>query len=177
VPYAFQIVSQLLELNQGTIPEFYQGFLTGILQPLPWQQRGSIPGLVRLLRAYLDKDAPNLVRTKQLETILGIIQQRLIPSKLHDSWAFELLDGTVSNVPAYVSAASYQTLSLLTLDSETMHQYLRDIIMSLLNRLKSSRTDKFVVGLVHWICYTSSLETGGYTPDTIPEVINGIQPQ
>lgn len=58
-----------------------------------------------------------------------------------------------------------------------MQQYLRDLVMSLLNRLRTSRTDKFVVGLVHWICYVSSLETGGYTPDTIANVVNGIQPQ
>lgn len=102
VPYAYQIISQLLELNSGTIPEFYSTFLTGILTPPPWQQKGSIPGLVRLIRAFLDKDAPRLVQTKQLEIILGIIQQRLIPSKMNDSWAFELLDGTVSNIPLYV---------------------------------------------------------------------------
>lgn len=171
-------MSQLLELNQGQIPEFYQGFLKGILQPPPWQQKGSIPGLVRLLRAYLDKDAANLVQSKQLETVLGIIQQRLIPSKLHDSWAFELLDGTVSNIPAYVLLSSFQPLANIEYPySQTMQQYLRDIVMSLLNRLRTSRTDKFVVGLVHWICYVSSLETGGYTPDTIPDIVNGIQPQ
>jgi exportin-2 (importin alpha re-exporter) len=57
-----------------------------------------------------------------------------------------------------------------------MQQYLRDIVMSLLNRLSTSRTDKFVVGLVHWICFVSSSESGNYTPDTIPSVINEIQP-
>lgn len=100
VPYALQIISQLLELNKGTIPDTYHVFLAGILQPAPWQQKGSIPGLVRLIRAYLDKDSNRLVQSKQFETVLGIIQQRLIPSKLHDGWAFELLDGAVSNVPA-----------------------------------------------------------------------------
>lgn len=57
-----------------------------------------------------------------------------------------------------------------------MQQYLRDIVMSLLNRLRTSRTDKFVIGLVHWICFVSSFPSGGYTPDTIPNVINEIQP-
>ncbi|KAG8818027.1 importin-alpha export receptor [Serendipita sp. 399] len=160
VPYAFQIVSQLLEFNHGAVPEFYQNFLAGVLQPPPWQQKGSIPGLVRLIRAYLDKDTGHLLQTKRIETVFGIIQQRLIPSKLNDGWAFELLNGTVSNVPL-----------------QSMQQYLRDLVMSLLNRLRTSRTDKFVVGLAHWICYTASLETGNYTPDTIPEVINGIQAQ
>jgi len=58
-----------------------------------------------------------------------------------------------------------------------MQQYMRDIVMSLLNRLRTSRTDKFVVGLTHWICFVSSLESGDYTPDTIPNVINEIQPE
>lgn len=159
VPYAYQIISQLLELNNGPIPDAYQIFLNGILQPAPWQQKGSIPGLVRLIRAFLDKDSSRLVQSKQFETVLGIIQIRLIPSKLHDSWAFELLDGAASNVPA-----------------PAMQGYLRDIVMSLLNRLRTSRTDKFVIGLVHWICFVSSLSTGNYSPDTIPNVINEIQP-
>jgi exportin-2 (importin alpha re-exporter) len=89
-----------LELNKGTIPDAYHAFLAGILQPAPWQQKGSIPGLVRLIRAFLDKDSNRLVQSKQFETVLGIIQQRLIPSKLHDGWAFGLLDSAVSNVPA-----------------------------------------------------------------------------
>ncbi|CAG7854816.1 Importin alpha re-exporter AltName: Full=Chromosome segregation protein CSE1 [Serendipita indica DSM 11827] len=158
VPYAFQIVAQLLELNQGVIPDFYNTFLTGILQVAPWQQKGSIPGLVRLVRAFLDKDSTRLIQTGQITTVFGIIQQRLIPSKLHDGWAFELLEGIVSNIPA-----------------ATMQQYLGDLVMTLLKRAQTSRTDKFVVGMVHWVCYTASLESGGYTPDTIPTVINQIQ--
>ncbi|CAG8598816.1 6838_t:CDS:10 [Acaulospora colombiana] len=157
VPYAYQIISQLLELNQGAVPEFYKGVLTGILQPPPWQQKGSIPGLVRFIRAYLDKDAAGLLQSKQFETVLGVIQQRLIPSKLHDGWAFELLEGTILNT------------------RQNMQPYLRDMVMSLLNRLRTSRTDKFVVGLIRFTAYVSSLESGGYTPDTIPDVINGIQ--
>jgi exportin-2 (importin alpha re-exporter) len=58
-----------------------------------------------------------------------------------------------------------------------MQQYLRDMVMSLLNRLRTSRTDKFIVGFIHFTTYVSSLESGGYTPDTMPDVINGIQAQ
>jgi len=111
VPYALQIISQLLELNTGKIPDTYRAFLIGILQPAPWQQKGSIPGLVRMTRAFLDKDSNQLLQSKQIETVLGIVQQRLIPSKLHDGWAFELLDGTVSNVPAYVPSETIDIMS------------------------------------------------------------------
>lgn len=100
MPYSFQVLCQLLELNTGEIPGFYLQLLALVLQPPPWQQKGSIPGLVRYIRAYLDKDAATIIQTEQLLVVLGIIQQRLIPSKLHDSWAFELLEGVVSNVPA-----------------------------------------------------------------------------
>lgn len=100
VPYTFQILSQLLELNSGPIPSFYSDFLSQILVPQPWAQKGSVPGLVRFIRGFLDKGANELIQNKQFEVVLGIIQQRLIPSKLQDGWAFDLLQGVVYNVDA-----------------------------------------------------------------------------
>ncbi len=48
--------------------------------------------------------------------------------------------------------------------------------MTLLNRLRTSRTDKFVVGLVRFFAYVAALETGGYDTDYLPRVVEGIQP-
>ena len=108
VPYTFQVLSQLLELNTGPIPPFYSDFLSQILVPQPWAQKGSVPGLVRFIRGFLDKGANVLIQNKQFEVVLGIIQQRLIPSKLQDGWAFDLLQGVAYNVDAYVLASTFQ---------------------------------------------------------------------
>lgn len=59
-----------------------------------------MPGLVRFIRGFLDKGASALLQNKQFEVVLGIIQQRLIPSKLQDGWAFDLLQGVAYNVDA-----------------------------------------------------------------------------
>lgn len=73
---------------------------------------------------------------------------------------------------------AYFDFTLLTgCKSHILQPYLRDLIMTLLNRLQTSRTDKYTIGLVHWICYVASLESGGYDPNIIPTVIDAIQPK
>jgi exportin-2 (importin alpha re-exporter) len=53
-----------------------------------------------LYSRILGQGASVLVQNKQFEVVLGIIQQRLIPSKLQDGWAFDLLQGVAYNVDA-----------------------------------------------------------------------------
>ena len=99
VPYVFQLLSQMLELHTTTIPLEYRDILPSLLMPATWQQKGSIPGLVRFLRAFLAKDTQALVQNDQVKNILAVVQQRLVPSKLNDAWGFELLKSVVQNVP------------------------------------------------------------------------------
>jgi exportin-2 (importin alpha re-exporter) len=70
------------------------------LTPVIWQQKGSIPGLVKLLKAFLAKDSKQMVSTGQFISVLAVVQQRLIPSKLNDIWGFELLQAVVQHIPA-----------------------------------------------------------------------------
>jgi exportin-2 (importin alpha re-exporter) len=42
-----------------------------------------------------------MVATGQYTAILAVIQQRLIPSKLNDTWGFELLQAVVQYIPPY----------------------------------------------------------------------------
>lgn len=56
-----------------------------------------------------------------------------------------------------------------------MQKYFRDVLMTLLNRMQTSRTDKYMVGLTHWICYVAAIEVGNYGPDYIPQAIEAIQ--
>ena len=56
-----------------------------------------------------------------------------------------------------------------------MQKYFRDVLMTLLNRMQTSRTDKFMVGLTHWICYVAAIEVGNYGPDYVPQAVETIQ--
>jgi len=99
VPYVFQVLAQMLELHKGDVPAEYRSLLPSLLTPAVWQQTGSIPGLVKLLRVFLEKDSKQMVSTGQFTSVLAVVQQRLIPSKMNDAWGFELLQGVVQNIP------------------------------------------------------------------------------
>ncbi len=97
----FQVLAQLLNLHND-VPEQYRSLLPFLLTPAGWQQKGSIPGLVRLLKAYLARDAAQMVAQGQIASVLAVVQQRLIPSKVNDAWGFELLESVVKHVQPYV---------------------------------------------------------------------------
>jgi exportin-2 (importin alpha re-exporter) len=59
----------------------------------------SIPSLVKLLKAFLARDAAEVIDTGQITAVLTVIQQQLIPSKINDGWRFELLQGVVQYMP------------------------------------------------------------------------------
>jgi exportin-2 (importin alpha re-exporter) len=99
VPYVFQVLAQMLELHKGgqVLPEYWS-ILPLLLTPAVWQQKGSIPGLVRLLTAFLAQDSTSMVAAGQIAPVLAVAQQRLIPSKVNDAWGIELLQAVVRYV-------------------------------------------------------------------------------
>ena len=105
MPYTFQILSQMLELHATEMPAGYRGLLPLLLTPAPWAQKGSIPGLVRYIKASLDRDGAEMARGGQFAAVLAVAQQRLIPSRVHDAWGFELLQAVVKNIPLCVAGS------------------------------------------------------------------------
>jgi exportin-2 (importin alpha re-exporter) len=104
IPYVFQVLAQMLELHKGgSVPPEYRNTLPLLLTPAVWQQKGSIPGLVRLLTAFLAQDNASMVAAGQIAPVLAVAQQRLIPSKVNDEWGIELLQAVVRHVKPYVS--------------------------------------------------------------------------
>ena len=89
----------MLELHKGDVPAAYRDLLPHLVKPAGWQQKGSIPGLVRLLKTFLSRDAQAMITGGQYESVLGVVQSRLIPSKLNDVWGFELLQAVVQHIP------------------------------------------------------------------------------
>ena len=100
IPYVFQILAQMLDLHKGEIPAEYRSLLPVLLTPASWQQKGSIPGLVKLLKTFLSHDANSIIAAGQLTQVLGVVQQRLIPSKINDGWGFELLEAVIQYTPS-----------------------------------------------------------------------------
>ena len=98
-PFVFQILSQLLELHTDALPEAYQALLPPILMANLWMQRGNIPALVRLLRAFLEKGTDVVVANNQLPAVRDIIRF-LLPSKANDPYGCDLVEALLQYVPA-----------------------------------------------------------------------------
>ncbi|KAJ6621313.1 importin alpha re-exporter [Mycena sp. CBHHK59/15] len=160
IPYVFQLLAQMLSLHSGDVPAQYRPLLPLLFTPASWQQKGSIPGLVRLLKAFLSRDSTQMMASGQIASVLAVVQQRLIPSKLNDAWGFELLQGVVM----FVRPGDLQ-------------QYFKSVIMTLLTRMQSSKTDKFVYLFSRFLLYCMALDKVGLGPDYVIAIIEDIQPR
>ncbi|PPR06747.1 hypothetical protein CVT24_013054 [Panaeolus cyanescens] len=160
IPYVFQVLAQMLELHRGgIIPQEYRSMLPFLLTPASWQQKGSIPGLVRLLKAFLSQDAEQMFAANQVASVLAVVQQRLVPSKVNDAWGIELLQSVVLNVKP-----------------EHLQQYLKPIFFTLLTRLHQNKTDKFEYLFARFLLYGLAVDVKGLTPDILIQTMNSVQP-
>ncbi|KAJ7180497.1 CAS/CSE protein [Mycena filopes] len=160
IPYVFQLLAQMLSLHTGDVPAQYRPLLPLLFTPASWQQKGSIPGLVKLLKAFLARDSIQMMAAGQIASVLAVVQQRLIPSKLNDVWGFELLQAVVM----FVRPAD-------------LRQYFKSVVMTLLTRMQSSKTDKFVYLFAKFLLYCMALNIEGLGPDYVIETIEEIQPR
>ncbi|KAJ7918955.1 CAS/CSE protein [Mycena leptocephala] len=160
IPYVFQLLAQMLSLHSGDVPAQYRPLLPLLFTPATWQQKGSIPGLVKLLKAFLARDSIQMMAAGQIANVLAVVQQRLIPSKLNDVWGFELLQGVVMFVRP-----------------SDLRQYFKSVVMTLLTRMQSSKTDKFVYLFAKFLLYCMALNVEGLGPDYVIETIEEIQPR
>ncbi|KAH0580356.1 hypothetical protein H2248_001858 [Termitomyces sp. 'cryptogamus'] len=159
IPYVFQVLAQMLELHTAEVPEQYRSLLPFLLTPAIWQQKGSIPGLVKLLKAYLARDSAGMLAAGQVASVLAVVQQRLIPSKLNDAWGFELLQSVAFNVKP-----------------DQLKQYFKAIVMTLLTRMQTSKTDKYVHLFTKFFLFTMAINVDGLSPDYVIGTIEEIQP-
>ncbi|KAF8871694.1 CAS/CSE protein, partial [Infundibulicybe gibba] len=160
IPYVFQMLAQMLELHTTSVPAEYRGLLPFLLTPAMWQQKGSIPGLVKLLKAFLARDSPQMHTSGQIASVLAVVQQRLIPSKINDAWGFELLCAVVMHVPP-----------------TDLRQYFKAVIMSLLTRIHTNKTDKFIYLFARFLLFSMAINVEGLTPDYTIGTIEEIQSQ
>ncbi|KAG6868898.1 hypothetical protein C0993_008196 [Termitomyces sp. T159_Od127] len=159
IPYIFQVLAQMLEFHTTDVPEQYRSLLPFLLTPAVWQQKGSIPGLVKLLKAYLARDSAGMFAAGQVASVLAVVQQRLIPSKLNDAWGFELLQSVVLNTKP-----------------DQLKQYFKAVVMTLLTRMQTSKTDKYVHLFTKFFLFTLAINVDGLSPDYVIGTIEEIQP-
>ncbi|KAL3924145.1 MAG: hypothetical protein SGILL_001225 [Bacillariaceae sp.] len=99
-PYVFQILGQMLEFRpDGTgLGDAYSSLFEPLLSPNNWTAAGNVPGLTRLIQAYLQKAAPEIVSMNKLTPILGIFQKLNAAGRTEAS-AFDLLNSIVQYIP------------------------------------------------------------------------------
>ncbi|KAG8941852.1 importin-alpha export receptor [Tulasnella sp. 419] len=157
VPYVFQLLSQMLETRTGGVPDHYKALLPYLLTFPPWLPKGNIPALARLVDAYLAKDSISMAESGQLKSILGIVQQRLIPSNLNHAYGFDMLQTAVRTLPA-----------------QAMKEYWTGIWMFLFTRLQNNKGGTFVYQLGTFVLMSAAVANGP-GPDGVIGDIDGIQ--
>lgn len=155
LPYVFQILSLLLEVRPSPVPTAYMVIYPLLLTPALWERQGNIPALVRLLQAFIQKAPDKVTMDDKLAALLGVFQ-KLIASKSNDHEGFYLLSSLVEH-----------------LDPTSLNAHLKNIMIVLFQRLQSSKTTKYVKGLLVFF----SLFAGRYGGPALVEMIENIQPQ
>lgn len=155
LPYIFQILSLLLEIRPLPIPQPYMAVYPLLLTPVLWERVGNIPALVRLLQAFIEKAPTEVTKEDKLSALLGVFQ-KLIASKANDHEGFYLLESLVEN-----------------LEHSLLAPQLKSVFILLFQRLQSSKTTKYVKGLLVFF----SLFAGKYGGPVLVETVDSIQPK
>ncbi|GLJ21568.1 hypothetical protein SUGI_0400040 [Cryptomeria japonica] len=154
LPYALQLLAQLIEINRPPLPPTYMPVFQLLLSPETWQKKANVPALVRLLQAYLEKSPQEVSQEGRLSQVLGIFS-KLISAKSTESSGFYILNTTIQFL-------SYEAIS----------PYLGNIWSVLFLRLQEAHTVKFDKSVI--IFMSLFLVKHGHT--ILIESINAVQP-
>ncbi|KAE8662454.1 Exportin-2 [Hibiscus syriacus] len=130
LPYAFQLLAQLVELNKPPISPSYMQIFVLLLSPESWRRSSNVPALVRLLQAFLQKSPHELNQEGRLNQVLGIFNM-LVSSAGTDEQGFYVLNTVIEN-----------------LEYGVLTPYMSNIWNVLFIRLQNNRTVKFQKSLV-----------------------------
>ncbi|XP_022924701.1 exportin-2-like [Cucurbita moschata] len=155
-PYAFQLLAQLVELNNPPIPPSYMQIFEILLSPESWKRASNVPALVRLLQAFLQKAPHELNQGGRLSQVLGIFSN-LVSSPSTAEQGFYVLNTVIDS-----------------LEYSVIQQYIGHIWAVLFGQLQSRRSVKFIKSLL--IFMSLFLVKNGHKNllDTINSVQNGI---
>ncbi|XP_076244499.1 chromosome segregation 1 [Calliopsis andreniformis] len=156
IPYVFQILALLLELRTTPdVPEAYLALFPCLLSSVLFERQANILPLNRLLRAFISHGAHHIVAQEKLNGLLGVFQ-KLIASKTNDHEGFLLLQSIIEHFAPNV-----------------LEPYMKQIFVLLFQRLSSSKTTKYVKGLIVFFAYYIIR----YGSTSLVTIIDQIQPQ
>lgn len=155
LPYVFQVLSLLLEIRHE-ISEPYMELFPLLLSTVLWERNGNVPPLVRLLQAYIEKGSKTIVETKKEMGMLGVFQ-KLIASKSNDHEGFYLIGSMVEHF-----------------DPSSLVPHIKSVFLILFQRLQSSKTTKFVKGLLVFFCLYGAKSGGEALLNTIDSIQEGL---
>ncbi|XP_076182593.1 chromosome segregation 1 [Ptiloglossa arizonensis] len=156
IPYVFQILALLLELRTTQdVPEPYLTLFPCLLSSVLFERQANIHPLNRLLRAFISHGAHHIVAQEKTSGLLGVFQ-KLIASKANDHEGFLLLQSIIEHFVPNV-----------------LEPYMKQIFVLFFQRLSSSKTTKFVKGLIVFFAYYIIR----YGSTSLITIIDQIQPQ
>lgn len=156
IPYVFQILALLLELHTApNVPEPYMVLFPCLLAPVLFERQGNIHPLNRLLQAFISHGAHQVIAQDKTSGLLGVFQ-KLIASKANDHEGFLLIQTIIEKFPPNI-----------------MEPFMKQIFVLLFQRLSSSKTTKFVKGLIVFFSYYIVR----YGASALVGIIDQIQPQ
>lgn len=155
LPYIFQILSLLLELRPPPVPPAYMTIYPHLLSPTLWERPGNVPALVRLLQAFIEQAPTDVVAANRLNNLLGVFQ-KLIASKSNDHEGFYLIGSMIEHI-----------------DMSVLKGQIKEVFTLLFQRLQSSKTTKYVKGLIVFVCLYAGKRSGS----ELMQTIDSIQPK
>ncbi|KAK7791230.1 hypothetical protein R5R35_001387 [Gryllus longicercus] len=156
IPYVFQLLAVLLELHDsGNVPEPYMMLFPCLLAPVLWERPGNIHPLVRLLQTFVRQGAQQISASQKINGLLGVFQ-KLIASKVNDHEGFYLIQCLIEYFPV-----------------EALSPYMKQVFLLLFQRLSSSKTTKFVKGLLVFFCLYA-VKNGA---SNLIAIVDSIQPE
>ncbi|CAG5027047.1 unnamed protein product, partial [Parnassius apollo] len=163
MPYVFQMLSLLLELRGSTSGsssssasgdgDAYGALLPCLVAPPLWERPANVRPLVRLLCAFVAVRTDLVLRSGKLNAMLGVFQ-KLIASKTNDHEGFYLV----------------QTM-LYKFGNSVMQPYTKQIITLLFQRLSSSKTTKYVRGLIAFLGFYAA----HFGADELVDLVDSVQ--
>jgi len=155
-PYVFQVLAQLLEYRpEGAgLGDAYTSLFKPLLSVSLWEKKGNVPGLVRLLEAYLKRAAGELIG--DLMPMLGIFQ-RLHSSSSTDAYAFELLRALTMYLP-----------------QENLLPHMGTLLRLILTKLMSNKGPKYPPLATSYFALISGLFGGNAFLDSTNQIQAGV---
>ncbi|KAK9511317.1 hypothetical protein O3M35_005891 [Rhynocoris fuscipes] len=154
VPYVMQVLSLMLELHPDISPA-YIALYPCLLAPGLWERPSNVRALAQLLRAYVrNADASQFQSTVKINGLLGVFQ-KLISTRSNDHEGFYLIQCMMECCP-----------------NQELEPFVKQIFLLLFQRLSSSKTTKYVKGILVFFCFYILK----YGADNFVQIVDSIQP-